>query len=1154
MRNMMKSILFLGIGLVADAAQPKIGFLTEEFRYGDAWKRFGLYSTLKKHGMTGNAVKSLSWVFGQVPEETIYQELCRYHAVIISLDRGFQSADYDRTTLNYRNALRRYLEIGGNVLLVPQNGEYRQDRRPEIFNLMFKPYGIQMLREGITDTANQYSHKGHPFLSVSAPKAPSYLSFFRTGNIIDSPMTKNVKTLYFPEWGCGGMWGTMGLKLSKDWTPVVFGEKTAKSYITAAETSKNSLFIKAGSIKSAPVLAAYRNYGKGKIAVISCNLMHLTLNSHACDWPGVWEQNGDGKTPSDGTLLLMNTFRFLSENALKNPKIGFYQESPKSEESKVRPFDFDRAVFPAAETCVKGLIGIHSSISDGKGTVSEYAAAAKKAGYQFLAFTESLEKLTPEKYAELKKACAAVSDHSFYACPGIEFSEANGLRWAFWGEDVIFPEANVLAETKKQVKWWGLYAASCNRRPSALLNYSRLHELGDASNLWWYFRIPVKVCRKGKVLSRDLEEYLFGLNDIRGVGNMVFNGIYSPAELASEAKECGWNLVYGNLENAKKWLNSKNSFDCGLGYGSEGPSIHLWQGINAANAVEYNTRKGWQRIRLKFEVSSEAGIRDVKIWDGTRGLFRRFDGNGEKLFAGEFEALHDRVHHLVLEASDMNGKHAVSPELRIQNPFYAITRCTDNLNLLGFSTLLMHATRHEIPVLRDFEDTYSARLDMSKKDLIPITGIDTGIPFLFKPCADMNISIFTKDGIQLGGSSQLDVFNAVKQRYPVNSNEISILTQDSAKRVHTEKRHRPGRRMTFTYYSFFPLGEYQPIADIRHTSWLMRSRIKPSCRFNRAWLAEDDYRGGLMYHWISLKFKKDVSLKGNLPISLMSLFPISAYYSRERGFWDRLAVETPNGIREEKIGSARTGVLKNGGFATVLSTNSTRRILVIPLSSSLIPKYNLEENGTLSIGFGNDGQKIKAGEEVSFFLAACTCVGTPNTADSCQKIADLLIHPPVNAIVKTGKQLSAPGTFAFQAEKGEAEAVLPECPMICDWPFSVRGIEDNGTAAYYNRQNGTFTFVPVQDRTMYFQMPLEKPASFWAGNLFMVSDPNLKLTPVLYGTGKAFLEINNPSDHEIRAEITSPRHAPVYGGKRFTVSIPGGTTRRIPLTDHEMLQ
>ena len=285
--------------------------------------------------------------------------------------------------------------------------------------------------------------------------------------------------------------------------------------------------------------------------------MHLTINANACDWPAVWEKNGDGKSKSDGTLLLMNTFKFLSRDALTNPDIGFYQESTTVVAQKEKTANFDRIPFSTGRSCVKGLIGIHSAFSDGTGTVAEYAAAAKKAGYQFLAFTESLEKLTPEKYAALKKACTAVSDSTFYACPGIEFSEANGLRWAFWGEDIIFPEDNIFNGSKDKVNWWGLYAASCNRRPSALLNYDRLHELGDAGNLWWYFRVPVKVCRNGQVLAGNLQEYLFALNDIRSLGAVVFNGIYSPANLEKEAADCGWNLVYGNVENAKAWLNTK---------------------------------------------------------------------------------------------------------------------------------------------------------------------------------------------------------------------------------------------------------------------------------------------------------------------------------------------------------------------------------------------------------------------------------------------------------------------------------------------------------------------------------------------------------------------------------------------------------------------
>ena len=82
---------------------------------------------------------------------------------------------------------------------------------------------------------------------------------------------------------------------------------------------------------------------------------------------------------------------------------------------------------------------------------------------------------------------------------------------------------------------------------------------------------------------------------------------------------------------------------------------------------------------------------------------------------------------------------------------------------------------------------------------------------------------------------------------------------------------------------------------------------------------------------------------------------------------------------------------------------------------------------------------------------------------------------------------------------------------------------------------------------MYFQMPLEKASSFWAGNLFTASDATLKLTPVLYGTEKAFLEVHNPADHEIHAIVCSPEHAPVYGGKQFSVTVPAGQSVRIPL-------
>ena len=1148
MKIMMNCILLLlSMGLYADAVQPKIGFFSEEFRCGDAWKKFGLYQELKQDGMTGNAVNSMQWIYGKVSEQNIYKSLSQYHAVVISLDRGYRSVDYKKTTMPFRAALKKYLDNGGGVLLVPQNGEYIQDRRPEIFNIMFGEYGIKMLREGINDPANEFFYQGHPFLSVSKPTAPAYLNFFKTKNIQKSPVTKDVHALFFPQWGCGGMWGTMGLELSKDWQVAVRGEKTARSYIYDPVAAKNNLLATPGQIKSEPVLAATRTHGKGRLAVISCNLMHLTINAHACDWPAVFEKNGDGKTASDGQRLLLNTLHYLAASGMKNPALGTYQEKTVKEELNHNPLNFDRVPFRKADTHSKGVIGIHSSYSDGNGSVAEYAAAARKAGLQFIVFTESLEKLTAGSYAKLKNDCKKYSTEELYVCPGIEFSDVSGLRWAFWGEDILYPKPDVLNADKTRVEWWGLYAASCNRRPSAVLNYDLLHKIGDPSNLWWYFRVPVKVRRKGQGGKADLKEYLFTLQDLREMGCFVFNGIYAPENLADEVRTGGCNVVSGNVAKAKNWLNTKNIFDCNDGYFSEGPLVLQWQGINAKAAFDFGVRRGWQRVRMKFAVSSPDGIKDVKVWDGTNGLFRRFEGNGKKEFSQEFEAVHDQTHHLVLEVTDMQGRRAVSAEQRVINPFYAMTRCSDNMNHLGYSTFLMHPAQHEIPSLRQFEDIYSCRKDMIDCKRTTIAGIDSGVPFIFMPVADVRFNILTTTGDQFGGSNRLDDFNAVLARYPVNSAGISILQQNSTHRVNTKKRHKPTRRIPYCMYSFFPISGPQPIVDIEHTAYLFRSRIIPSWRFTKSWIAAKNYQGGLMLHEITFHFKKDITLNGKVPLQLVSIAPGSSYFSAERGYWNTLCAETPGQVIQEPMGTHYSGEIRNEGFLTVLSEISDRRIVLMPSSKDLQPVFSAEKNGTVVLGLGKDGQKIRKGQKISVILAVAAVTAEKNDAAFCRRLADSVFHAPKWKMIR-GKLEIRTGFTAVQAENGEAEWIMQPVFQICDLPFVVSGIQNNGAAAYCERnKDNKFVFAPVFQDKMYFQHPADANTRLWAGNVFLASNPALKLTLVIDGQSpkkRPFLEIHNPADRPCKAEIYSPAGTPVFGGTRFSVSIPSGSSVR----------
>lgn len=1121
-------------------AAPKIGFFSEEMRYGETWQKFGAYQDLKAEGLIGNAEKSTHFIFGGVTEEDIYKKLSAYHAVVISLDRCFRNLDYATTSRNYRNALKRYVQNGGGIVLVAQNGEYIQDKRVDAFNIMFKDFGINLLKEGINDFSNEFLYQNHPFLSVPRNADPAYLHFFKTANIAKTPITDGVKNLFFPLWGNGGMWATLGMELSKDWQIAVRGEKTACSYSDVSKAAKNSRFVKKGKISSEPALVAYRNYGKGRIVAISGNLMHLTLNLHAADWPLVFEKNGDGKTASDGLRLFINSLKYVAENGQKNPQFGTFKEKKYVNRLINAPLNFDNARFRKPQTQFKkGIIGLHSSYSDGSGSVAEYAAAAKKAGLDFIVFTESFEKLTADKLNKLKRECKKFSDKDLYICPGIEFNDINGIRWAFWGESVVYPDPTMLSKDKKSIEWWGQYNALCNRGPSAILNYDRLHKLGEPSNLWWYFRVPVKITRKGVSGKVDLSEYLFALQDLRAMANFGFNGIYSPDKLAAAGKKDGLNVIPGNFSHVKRWLNSKNSYDCGLGYFSEGPEIRLWQGINADSSIDFAIRKGWQRVRMKFDVASDAGIKEVKIWDGTNGIFRRFNGKGAKNFNVEFEGVHANTKHLVLEVIDMQGKRAVSPELEISNPFYAMYRCSDNLNLLGYSTLLMHPPQHEIPSMRMFEDTYSGNISLSGRDKTTILGVDVGIPFLFQPQASVNFNLFTSVGNQYGGSITLDNFNAVKARYPMNSEGVSILENNSTKRVDTKKRHKPTRRYSFCMYSFFPLSGEQPIADIEHTSYLLRSRIKPTLRFTKPWLAEDDYRGGIMIHNIKFRFKKDVTLKGDVPVRLATVNPGSIFFRAKWGYNNTIVAETPEKMLVLPVGKYTKGNLKNGGFVTVLSQKSQRRVLLLPYSNDSEVCFYVNPSGEFAAGIGKHGQKVKKGDTMSVTLIVAAQTNSAANAAECQKLASALINGPELA-VKIGKTEKMTGFSKIAAKDGEVEFSLNPVYSICDAPFVISGIADNGCSAYYEKDKG-FIFAPVLKNEMYFQTAADKQQKIWAGNIFLASNPDLKLTMIIDGQkkGKApYMKIHNPTEKEIKAKVWSPANTPVFGGKSFNITIP----------------
>jgi hypothetical protein len=82
---------------------------------------------------------------------------------------------------------------------------------------------------------------------------------------------------------------------------------------------------------------------------------------------------------------------------------------------------------------MKILVGARTAYSDGKGTVEDYAAAAKKAGYDVVCFTETFESMTEEKMRQLIADCKKYSDDTTAFLAGVDIEDDLGNRFLLVG-------------------------------------------------------------------------------------------------------------------------------------------------------------------------------------------------------------------------------------------------------------------------------------------------------------------------------------------------------------------------------------------------------------------------------------------------------------------------------------------------------------------------------------------------------------------------------------------------------------------------------------------------------------------------------------------------------------------------------------------------
>ena len=637
--------------------------------------------------------------------------------------------------------LNRYLREGGGVLWMPMLFCNDWDAsRPYL-----KELGIEVFAEYIRNPAKEFVFK----IAPGGRQIDALIAW--TDDIAKSPITEGVKNLWYPANHLSHAYGAAPLWLSPAWTPLVKTGPGAHT-VTRMDDRKDGFLELYGKEFAAKysnfkgregdfTLVAVRDFDKGRLAAISVDAQLLLWSGYIPSYNGVLMKTGAQGRPSDWAKLFVNLFKYLAEPSLKNGGLGGYVTRPANlftlEPGDPEPQFKEDMPFPPLPGKVQvGIAGAHSSLSTGRNTVKEWCEAARQAGYDFLIFADDMKKMNAEKWLQLRKECKENSSAAFLAFPGIEFEMELGDRGfymddlGFWPNDKYCPiltkDGRVYSKRGKDygsIAKLALDFRSGMDRPPDIASWGQL-AMGHFSHRtnptpWWnhnlYQTMSVFTREDDKILDDwTIPEFLEVNAQTLHIAPLALNLMTEVGQLPKPlTKGYGYMTWPGSLTELHDKLSTYGSYAYnGLSTPAavtDGPIVKQWQALGSLaytlprwgypypNFQErdfYATQN--YRIRLRLNVESAAGLKEVAIHDGMR-LWRRYLVGGEKTFDITLDALNDDKSHFVAVITDIKGGKAVTAEIETENWLSRLYFCSDRCNF-GTTPPYNHSQGMQNPV------------------------------------------------------------------------------------------------------------------------------------------------------------------------------------------------------------------------------------------------------------------------------------------------------------------------------------------------------------------------------------------------------------------------------------------------------------------------
>lgn len=601
--------------------------------------------------------------------------------------------------------LEKYLAAGGGVLLLLDTADTNTSPCYETHNMLLERWGAKLPLEGLDDpvTVTRHPHSGSPFIF--------------TDKILPSPVSEGVRALWWPcqhrSGNCNFHTYGQAIEVDPSWTVVVRGgdacfSEALKPGFALRENERFTPYVRKEKVMSPPIYAI-REFGGGRVGLAVLNEVFHFISGTTWAHDRVMLGKGMAKRPSDFNVLLENTMRWVSQPSLAKGSLGGYQQDPmvlkhphfRKKPSEYFPeFDSYQNPVPPAQV-FKGLVGAQTAYSAGQGTVADYAAAARKAGLNFIVFLEEFGAFSAEKLKKLEKDCAEQSGPDLTLIPGYTLRTNIGNHLFLFGYEHKYPTPTQLDGPKKD--------------QFRLQNFDKEGKLyysdEDAKNLLWYYAsskrnigyynfansapgsVPVRNLRlygmlgavtylDGKRVEDVTPEYL----KLTPQGNpprmCTVDIVKSPAELEKAVKDGHYltHVAAHKLGDVMSKMIYGHQYGRDNVYLSTGPRIHAWSGtyrvLTFAGEPFVTAR---YRLPWLAQISSDVGLKEIRIHcDGK--LWRRLLLNGEKEFKRVFEWSFDRQRGLVLEIFDTAGGRAVSTSYETWTDPNAMSWCGDRQN------------------------------------------------------------------------------------------------------------------------------------------------------------------------------------------------------------------------------------------------------------------------------------------------------------------------------------------------------------------------------------------------------------------------------------------------------------------------------------------